>query len=245
MAEQFLEYSSMEEIKIPMLILYEGNIACGKSTIMQKYADCRNIDLMCEPLSLWENFHGTNLLELRYKEREKFEFMFQVLAYISRFEQINALYQDNSIRMLERSLYSSFEVFVKHSQKQMGMDPLVYEMLKYIFEVTKTGVLDTITRPDLIVYIKTDSDVCFRRMICRDRAAERTVPFDIIEGLNNAHENWLACEKNKAKVPCPIITLDGNLGKEDWMIQINKINRKILEIANIKRKNIIKKETIV
>ncbi len=67
----------------------------------------------------------------------------------------------------------------------------------------------------------------------------------IIEGLNNAHENWLACEKNKTKVPCPVITLDGNLGKEDWMIQINKINRKILEIANMKRKNIIKKETIV
>jgi hypothetical protein len=37
-------------------------------------------------------------------------------------------------------------------------------------------------------------------------------------------------------VPCPIIVLDRNLGKEDWKIQTTKIDRKILEIANIKNK---------
>ncbi len=124
------DYASLEEIKTPMLILYEGNIACGKSTIMQKYEEYANVDLMCEPLKLWENFHGTNLLELRYSNRKKFEFIFQILAYISRFEQMNEVFKNNSIRMLERSLYSSFEVFVKHSNKVMGMNPLEYEMLK-------------------------------------------------------------------------------------------------------------------
>jgi deoxynucleoside kinase len=230
------DYATLEEIKTPMLILYEGNIACGKSTIMQKYEDYANVDLMCEPLKLWENFHGTNLLELKYSNREKFEFIFQILAYISRFEQMNEVFKNNSIRMLERSLYSSFEVFVEHGNKVMGMNPLEYEMLKYVFGVTKQGILNNITRPDLIVYIKTDSDVCFSRMINRNRSAEKTVPFDVIEGLHLAHENWLFNEENTEKVPCPIIVLNGNLEKKDWLIQITKINRKILEIANLKRK---------
>jgi deoxyadenosine/deoxycytidine kinase len=230
------DYASLEEIRTPMLILYEGNIACGKSTIMQKYEDYTNVDLMCEPLKLWENFHGTNLLELRYSNREKFEFIFQILAYISRFEQMNEVFKNNSIKMLERSLYSSFEVFVEYSNKVMGMNPLEYEMLKYIFGVTKQGILNNITRPDLMVYIKTDSDVCFERMINRNRSAEKTVPFDVIEGLHQAHENWLFNEEKAEKIPCPIIILDGNLEKKDWLIQVTKINRKILEIANLKRK---------
>ena len=236
MAERESDYTTLEEIKTPMLILYEGNIACGKSTMMQKYANQPNIELMCEPLELWENFHGINLLELRYKSRERHEFVFEVLAYISRFEQMNEIYENNSVRMLERSLYSSFEVFVEYSKKSLGMNKLEYEMLKYIFEVTKTGALDKITHPDLIVYIRTDSDICFSRMLERNRMAERTVPFDILEGLNAAHETWLLNEENSAKVPCPVIILDGNLGKEDWKIQTTKIDRKILEIANVKNK---------
>jgi len=236
MTERESDYTTLEEIKTPMLILYEGNIACGKSTIMQKYANQPNVELMCEPLELWENFHGINLLELRYKSRERHEFVFQVLAYISRFEQMNEIYENNSVRMLERSLYSSFEVFVEYSKKSLGMNKLEYEMLKYIFEVTKTGALDKITHPDLIVYIRTDSDICFSRMLERNRIAERTVPFDILEGLNAALESWLLNEENSAKVPCPVIVLDGNLGKEDWKIQTTKIDRKILEIANVKNK---------
>jgi hypothetical protein len=31
--------------------------------------------------------------------------------------------------------------------------------------------------------------------------------------------------------------LDGNLDQTEWNIQTNKINKKILEIANIKQKN--------
>jgi hypothetical protein len=117
MAERESDYTTLEEIKTPMLILYEGNIACGKSTMMQRYANQPNVELMCEPLELWENFHGINLLELRYKSRERHEFVFQVLAYISRFEQMNEIYENNSVRMLERSLYSSFEVFVELKKK--------------------------------------------------------------------------------------------------------------------------------
>jgi deoxyadenosine/deoxycytidine kinase len=232
-----IDYTSLEEIQTPMLILYEGNIACGKSTLMRKYENHKNVNLMCEPLQLWENFHGSNLLELKYTNREKFEFLFQILAYISRFEQMNELFQTNSVKMIERSLYSSFEVFVEYSNKIIGMNPLEYEMLKYIFEVTKKGILDSITRPDLIVYIRTDSDVCFTRMINRNRSAEKTVTFDVIEELHKAHEHWLLDENNINKVPCPLIILDGNLDKDDWLIQTTKINRKIIEIANIKRKS--------
>jgi deoxycitidine kinase len=236
MVDSKSDYMSIEEVKTPMLICIEGNIACGKSTIMQQYTKYANVDLMCEPLERWENFCGSNLLELRYKNKKQYEFMFQIMAYISRFEQLNEFYQSNFVKIIERSLYSSFEVFVEHSKRFMGMDLLEYEMLKYIFEVSKKGALDKITQPDLIIYLKTDSDICFSRMKNRNRTAENTVSFDVIQGLHTAHENWLLNIENAAKVPCPIIVLDGNIDKTEWNVQTTKINQKILEIANIKRK---------
>jgi hypothetical protein len=82
MSANITDYSSIEKIKTPILILFYGKIANGKSTLMQKYSNYKNIDLMCEPLCLWENFHGVNLLELRYKNGEKYEFLFSILAYM-------------------------------------------------------------------------------------------------------------------------------------------------------------------
>jgi hypothetical protein len=37
--------------------------------------------------------------------------------------------------------------------------------------------------------------------------------------------------------------LDGNLDQTEWNIQTNKINKKILEIANIKQKMVTSLET--
>jgi deoxyadenosine/deoxycytidine kinase len=237
------EYMSIEEIKTPILIYIEGNVACGKSTIMQQYTKYTNVDIMCEPLGLWENFHGLNLLELRNTNRKQFEFLFQIMVYMSRLEQMNELYQNNSVKLIERSLYSSFEVFVEHSKTTMGMEELEYEMLKYIFEVSKKGALNKITQPDLIIYLKTDSDVCLSRMKNRNRTAEKTVSSDVIQGLHTAHENWLINVENASKVPCPTIVLDGNLDQTEWNIQTNKINKKILEMANIKQKMVKSLET--
>ena len=233
------DYMSIEKIKTPMLIYLEGNIACGKSTIMQQYAKYVNVDILCEPIELWKNFHGSNLLELRYINRKQFDFLFQTMVCFRRLEQMNKFHQNNSVKIMERSLYSSFEVFVEHSKTVMDMDDLEYKMLKYMFEVSKKGALDKMTRPDLIIYLKTDSDVCLSRMKNRNRTAEKTVPLDVIEGLHIAHENWLL---NESKVPCPIIVLDGNLDKSEWNVQTSKINKKILEIANIKRKKINSQE---
>jgi deoxyadenosine/deoxycytidine kinase len=131
------DYMSIEEIKTPMLIYLEGNIACGKSTIMQQYAKYVNVDIFCEPIELWENFHGSNLLELRYINRKQFDFLFQTMVCFSRLEQMNEFHQNNSVKIMERSLYSSFEVFVEHSKTVMDMDDLEYKMLKYMFEVSK------------------------------------------------------------------------------------------------------------
>ncbi len=64
-------FMEIEEITTPILIYIEGNIGCGKSTIMQHYNNYKNVDILCEPIELWENFHGSNLFSLSVETMKK------------------------------------------------------------------------------------------------------------------------------------------------------------------------------
>ncbi len=139
--------NSIKVIDTPMLCYIEGNIACGKTTLMEKFQSYENVNLMIEPLTIWENFNGQNLLKLRYENRDQYEYSFQTLANLSRLDQINQTYKSNKIKFMERSLYSSFEVFVQYSRDSLGMDLMEYQLLKYAFDVSTQGALHEITKP--------------------------------------------------------------------------------------------------
>ncbi len=224
--------NSIKVIDTPMLCYIEGNIACGKTTLMEKFQSYENVNLMIEPLNIWENFNGQNLLKLRYENRDQYEYSFQTLANLSRLDQINQTYKSNKIKFMERSLYSSFEVFVQYSRDSLGMDLMEYQLLKYAFDVSTQGALHEITKPDLIIYLRTAPLVSFNRMMGRKREAENSVTFQTIKGLHQAHETWL---KNVDKLPCPVLTLNGNLGKENLDMHVEEINKKLLELFKNKK----------
>ena len=63
-------------------IYVEGNIAAGKSTFLEyvkgKYAELGLISVRDEPLDLWTNLNGVNVLDLFYKETKKYALVMQV-----------------------------------------------------------------------------------------------------------------------------------------------------------------------
>lgn len=48
--------------RYPLLVYVEGNIGSGKSTFIQYCKQQPSIEVVCEPLAVWENFGGTNAL---------------------------------------------------------------------------------------------------------------------------------------------------------------------------------------
>lgn len=86
----------------------EGNIGVGKSTLLDKIAEQEYPHVMTlkEPVSQWQNFHGTNLLDLLYKFPGRYGMLFQIYCtktLISR--QLEAT--DADIIIMERSVESS------------------------------------------------------------------------------------------------------------------------------------------
>ena len=71
-----------------------------------------------EPVEKWQNCEGHNLLKLKYEDPERWSFLFNVNAIISRFNEYKvSLDDDQQTFFSERSLLSSEKVFMPYFRK--------------------------------------------------------------------------------------------------------------------------------
>jgi deoxynucleoside kinase len=50
------------EIKRPFTVVVEGNIGSGKTTFLNHFQHNENVSILTEPIDLWQNCSGSNLL---------------------------------------------------------------------------------------------------------------------------------------------------------------------------------------
>ena len=77
-----------------------------------------------------------------------------------------------------------------------------------------------------IIYIKTDAEMCSRRMKIRNRTGEECVPLDYLKILEEKHDRWLLdrplidTDKKWFSVKkdsiIPVLTIDGNVDAYDY-----------------------------
>lgn len=53
---------SQAKFRKPFTIIVEGNIGSGKTTFLNNFAKSENAFLLSEPVDIWRNFKGNNLL---------------------------------------------------------------------------------------------------------------------------------------------------------------------------------------
>lgn len=218
-----------------VLMTVEGNIASGKSTFLDYLKEFPKVILLKEPVELWENFHGTNLLKQKYEHpSDRNEYMFQTLVNTSRLNQLHTSSLTDSIKITERSLHSAFNVFVKNSHENSNISNLSYELLKYNYEVCTQGAIKKYTNPDLLVYIKTTPDVCLQRLQGRKRLAESTVDLAYLTQIHNAHEKWLfsTLENESYGIKPSILTIDGNQNPKRMQEEAKRVYEEILNIKD-------------
>lgn len=98
---------------IHKFVFIEGNIASGKSTLLNYLSKFIFFNVIFEPIQLWQNVCGFNLLELLYKNTSNYAFPFQILVVFSTL--IKILEKCNKARLFvtERSFVSSRQCFKK------------------------------------------------------------------------------------------------------------------------------------
>lgn len=204
----------------PFTIAIEGNIAAGKSTLLNQIQNRDRVCILDEPVHKWTNLNGHNLLENFYKDPEKWAFPFDVYVMMTAWDQ-NLQGLGKPLRIIERSIYSCRYCFVKNLLDVGVLERGMFEVLEALYKRIHRG---NQAQVDLIIYLRTEPDVAYQRMLSRNRKEEMRIPLDYLQQLHELHEQWLIREA--FPLPCPLLILDGNA--PDMAEEYSKVDEYLL-----------------
>jgi deoxyadenosine/deoxycytidine kinase len=187
------------------MILLEGNIGAGKSTMGRKLQESGLFAFIEEPVELWREGFAANLLDAFYRDMGRWAFTFQITAFVTRaktWQEVLAL-TDHARVILERSIFTDRFVFANNSHRLGGMTDLEWDVYCGLWDFL---VANYCVEPDCILYYRTPAETCAERMKARGREEESEVSVEYLRNLEVLHDEWLL-DNPRA------LTLDGS---RDW-----------------------------
>ncbi len=159
------------------LIVIEGPIGVGKTTLAQLLAQALGADLVLEKVE--EN----PFLPLFYQNPEKWAFQTQISFLFSRARQMETL--------LQQSLYTDMTItdyFFPRDRIFAYMNLKEEELVLYeqIYKLLNPNV----PKPDLVVFLQADTDTLFDRIRQRGRSYEKEIRPLYLRNLNEAYNRF-------------------------------------------------------
>ena len=178
-------------------LILEGNIGAGKSTFLKILKDKLDVDIILEPTDKWQHVGDDgNLLELFYKDIKRWAYTFQSYAFVTRVQSLmeqQLRLSEKQIQILERSVYCDRYCFAKNCFESGNMSALEWQIYKEWFSWLVEGYTQ---KPDGFIYLKTDPQICQKRLMKRNRSEEAAIPLSYLEELHKRHEDWLIHKKD-------------------------------------------------
>jgi deoxyguanosine kinase len=201
-----------------MYIAIEGVIGVGKTTLARLLQPAFEADLLLEV------FEENPFLSDFYSDRARYAFQTQIFFLLSRYHQQRR--GVNTILEAGKSLLSDY-TFAKDSLfARINLKGDELEMYKRVHQ----ALAEKISMPNLLVYLRADTDVLMQRIALRDRSYERNIERSYIEELNQAYEEFFSRPYDDT----PVLTIDSNpLDFVRFPEHLKLIENRIRETLNI------------
>jgi deoxyguanosine kinase len=182
-----------------MYIAIEGVIGVGKTTLARLLRSQFEADLLLEV------FEENPFLSDFYADRVRYAFQTQIFFLLSRYHQQRRTVTEKLAQQGSLLADYTFEKDTLFAQINLHGDEL--EMYYRVHE----ALAEKIAVPDLIVYLRADTDVLMRRIKLRDRPYERNMQRGYIEELNQAYDSFFAENRQRLSARrSPVLILDTN-----------------------------------
>ena len=172
----------------------DGNIGCGKTSVLNYLHKYKNIQIDLEPIEKWKPF-----LDNIYLSKTGY-FNFQIKVWLDR-----AWIQDKdnkSIILMERSPFFIRNTFNKNDYNINNINEDEYKVLNEMYDKT-----DTIWKSNLYIYLRSSPLKCLERINYRGRYNEMNITLDYIKNIHNLHEETY---KNGLENNLNIVVIDVN-----------------------------------
>ena len=186
----------------PVLISIEGNIGSGKSTLLKKLRDAHpEWTFVDEPVDSWlkiRNDQGESLLEVFYKDKQRWSYTFQNAAVLSRGMMVKDAVeswnneQKSRIIIMERCVETDRNVFAKMLKESGDLDGIEWTLYEKWYNFI-SGMIPTM---NAFIWVDTDPVISCERIKTRGREGEDGIPLEYLKSLDAVHREWLSEHSN-------------------------------------------------
>lgn len=194
------------------MFIVEGNIGVGKSTFLRALATINSqISVVPEPKDDWTKpVQGESLLDNFYHNPSRWAYTMETLALMRRSsDYVSQPATDaQTIRILERSMYSGHYCFAKNGHDAGYFSPLEW----HLYNEWVNFLFARCTKPSGFIYLRAAPEICFGRIQKRNRPAETALTYEYVTQIHAYHEQFLIKRENVhtdiARIP--VLVLDCN-----------------------------------
>jgi deoxyadenosine/deoxycytidine kinase len=201
-----------------MYIAIEGVIGVGKTTLARLLAPAFAADL------LLEIFEENPFLSDFYADRQRYAFQTQIFFLLSRYHQQRR--GVTAILNTGKALFSDYTFAKDALFARINLHGDELDMYGRVHE----ALAEKVTLPDLLVYLRAETNTLMQRIAMRDRSYERNMERGYIEELNQAYDEFFSHPYDST----PVLTIDTN--PLDFVHQpehLRLIENRIRETLNI------------
>jgi deoxyguanosine kinase len=177
-----------------MYVAIEGVIGVGKTTL------ARLLQARFEAELLLEIFEENPFLSDFYADRQRYAFQTQIFFLLSRYRQQNSTVPN--LLSAGKNLFADYTFAKDALFARINLKGDELEMYYKVHE----ALGEKIPKPDLIVYLRADTQVLMQRITLRDRPYERQMESGYIAELNRAYEDFFS----KPFDHTPVLPIDTN-----------------------------------
>lgn len=166
------------------MLIIEGNIGSGKSTLTKSLCEKLNARAFYEPVE------SNPYLELFYKDPKKYALPMQFYLMSRRYEMhlegIEHIWKTGQTCVYDRSIYGDY-VFAKKNWLDGNMSELDFDNYNKMREI----MFKNLMVPHVAIFLNTTPETNLDRISVRNRDCEKGIPFDYLAGLNELYKDLM------------------------------------------------------
>ena len=177
----------------PSFIGLAGNIGVGKTTFTK---------LLSEKLNwtpFFESVSDNPYLSDFYSDMKRWSFNLQIFFLHKRFEMHQKMSASLTSVIQDRTIYEDLEIFARNLYQLGKLSQRDWDNYRGLFKVMNSYL----KRPDLIIYLKADTDTLLSRIKKRGRDCENSIDSEYIHTLNISYDRWIESISDQ-----PVMTIE-------------------------------------
>ncbi len=200
-----------------MHIAISGNIGSGKTTLTEKLAKHLNFE------AEYESVENNPYLADFYEDMDRWAFHLQIYFLNSRINQVKRIQKTSHSVVQDRTIYEDAHIFAKNLYLSGHINERDYQNYQGIFD----SMIDFVTPPDLLIYLRADIPKLIERIQKRARQYEVDMHPDYLKSLNIHYEDWIGQYDLGKLLIVDVNNLDFVEKEEDFSFIVEKVDVKL------------------